>query len=114
MKKITARFYCNIRGKEPVREWLKTFSKEDKKIIGIDIQTVEFGWPIGMPVCKPLGKGLYEVRSSLQSSLIARVIFCMMRDEMILLHGFIKKSQKTPSKEINIAKNRLQEIKNDI
>lgn len=108
MKKVTARFYRTLSGQEPVREWLNDFSKEDKKIIGADIQTVEFGWPIGMPVCKPLGAGLYEIRSFLSSSRIARTFFCMSCHEIILLHGFIKKSQKTPSKEIDTARKRMK------
>ncbi|MEL7143479.1 MAG: type II toxin-antitoxin system RelE/ParE family toxin [Cyanobacteria bacterium J06573_11] len=68
----------------------------DRKTIGTDIKTVEFGWPIGMPTCCPMGKGLYEVRSSLTGSRIARVLFFIYNGQMILLHGFIKKSQQTP------------------
>lgn len=68
MKKITVKFYKSDAGKEPVKEWLLELNKEDKKIVGVDVKTVEFGWPIGMPVCKPLGNGLYEVRSNLQSN----------------------------------------------
>lgn len=69
MKIVTVRFFKNEAGMEPVREWLLELSKEDKKTIGADIKTVEFGWPIGMPVCKPLGGGLYEVRSHLSSKI---------------------------------------------
>jgi Phage derived protein Gp49-like (DUF891) len=47
-----------------VRGWLKGLSTEDRKRIGEDIKTVEFGWPLGMPVCRPLGDGVYEVRTS--------------------------------------------------
>ena len=112
MKRIIARFYCNASGNEPVRDWLKNLSKEDKQIIGVDIQTIEFGWPIGMPTCKALGGGLYEVRSSLSSSKICRIIFCMNGNEMVLLHGFIKKTQKIPDNEIETARKRLKEIKN--
>ena len=108
-KKITVHFYRNLNGKEPVREWLLALDREDCKVIGIDIKTVEFGWPIGMPVCKPLGKGIYEVRSNLKDN-IARTIFCIEEDQMILLHGFIKKSQKTPDKEIELALRRRKEV----
>lgn len=108
-KKITVHFYRNLNGKEPVREWLLALDREDCKVIGIDIKTVEFGWPIGMPVCKPLGKGIYEVRSNLKDN-IARTIFCIEEDRMILLHGFIKKSQKTPDKEIELAIKRRKEV----
>lgn len=112
MKIITVKFFKNESGKEPVREWLLELSKEEIKIIGADIKTVEFGWPIGMPVCKPLGDGLYEVRSHLNSSKIARVIFTLHKGEMILLHAFIKKTQKTPDKELDLARKRLRSLKN--
>lgn len=108
-KKLIVYFYKNLSGKEPVREWLLNLEREDCKTIGIDIKTVEFGWPIGMPVCKSLGKGLYEVRSTLKTT-IARTIFCIEDDLMILLHGFIKKSQKTPAKEIDLAFKRKKEV----
>jgi phage-related protein len=110
LKKITARFFESETGKKPVREWLLELSGEDRRIIGYDIQTVEFGWPIGMPTCKPLSGGLWEVRSSLSSSRIARVIFCMREGEMVLLHGFIKKTQKTPQQDILLANNRRKEL----
>lgn len=110
MKKIAVCFYQSENNKEPVKEFLRSIDKQDRKIIGVNIKTVEFGWPIGMPVCKPLGKGLYEVRSSLSSNRIARVIFCIDKSKMILLHGFIKKSQKTPVKELDIAKERYKRI----
>jgi phage-related protein len=112
MKKITAKFYRNISGKEPVREFLKEMKKADKVIIGEDIQTVEYGWPIGMPVCRPLGDGLFEVRSTITSGNEVRVMFAMIDNMMILLHAFIKKSQKTPEKELAIARTRKKEVKN--
>jgi phage-related protein len=79
-------------------------SQTERKIIGADIKTVEFGWPIGMPTCRLMGNnGLFEVRSSLPSARIARVLFCIHNNEMVLLHGFIKKSQKTPKTELELA-----------
>ena len=84
LKKIEAHFFKLISGKEPVREWLQDLDKEDRKTIGIDIKTVEFGWPIGMPVCKPLGRGLYEVRSTLKDARISRILFCIQGNLMIL------------------------------
>src|SRR5262249_46739906 len=76
---------------------VKELSEEDRKSIGEDIKTVEFGWPIGMPVCRSLGEGLYEVRTSLVQNRIARVLFYIdKRNRMVLLHGFIKKTTKTP------------------
>ncbi len=110
-KKITVLFYRTGAGNEPVREWLLTLDKEDKQTIGVDIKTVEYGWPIGMPVSRPLGKGLYEVRSNISHKRIARVIFTIVDNYMILLHGFIKKTQKTPKEEIALALKRLKDIK---
>jgi phage-related protein len=109
-KKITGRFYLSATGRRPVREWLLGLSKNDRRIVGKDIQKVEFGWPIGMPYCRPLGRGLWEVRSDLSGGRIARVIFCIAGGEMVLLHGFEKKSQKTPTQDIELALKRKKEI----
>ena len=106
-KRITATFFATKSGTEPVRDWLKSLPREDQKRIGDDIRTVEFGWPVGMPVCRALGKGLYEVRTSLKNR-IARVFFTIDGDEMVLLHGFIKKSLATPDAELALARSRLQ------
>src|SRR5271166_5759493 len=84
MKRLPARFYRSDSGREPVREWLKSLDTEDRRIIGEDIKDVEFSWPIGMPLARSLGRGLWEVRSSLP-------------------HGCIKKTQKTPAQEIDLA-----------
>lgn len=106
LKRIHAIFFCTEAGNEPVRDWLKSLTPvEDRKQIGIDIKTVEFGWPIGMPVCRPLGDGLYEVRSTLSSRRIARVLFYIdVQSRMVLLHAFIKKSQKTPPSDMALAR----------
>jgi phage-related protein len=104
-KRVPAIFYRTEAGGEPLREWLKGLSPEDRKRIGEDIKTVEFGWPIGMPVCRPLGDGVYEVRTSLSQNRIARVLFYIdRRSRMVLLHGFIKKTQKTPAEDLKLAK----------
>lgn len=98
-KRIPVIFFRTLAGGEPVREWLKSLEPvADRKQIGADIQTVEFGWPIGMPVCRPMGAGVYEVRSSLSHNRIARVFFYIdVIGRMVLLHGFVKKTQKTPA-----------------
>ena len=111
MKKITSLFYESATGKKPVREWLLSLSKEDRKVIGEDIKTVEYGFPIGMPTCRKLGSKLYEVRSNISDKRIARVIFTVMSDYMILLNGFIKKDQKTPKSELSLAEKRKKEIR---
>lgn len=109
-KKITGRFYELARGRRPVRDWLLELSRDDRRIVGRDIQKVEFGWPLGMPYCRPLGHGLWEVRSDLTGGRIARVIFCIVGGEMILLHGFEKKTQRTPQPDIALALRRMKEI----
>lgn len=93
-----------------MREWLQSFSKKDRKVLGEDIATVEYGWPIGMPLCGSLGDGLWEIRSSLSSKREPRIIFCVMKERLVLLHGFIKKTEKTPKKDLNLAKKRKKEI----
>ncbi|MEE8290073.1 MAG: type II toxin-antitoxin system RelE/ParE family toxin [Candidatus Tectomicrobia bacterium] len=108
-KKLPARFYRNTTGSEPVREWLKSLAAKERRVIGKDVQKVEFGWPLGLPVCRPLGGGLWEVRSDLPSRRTARVIFCIVASQMILLHGFIKKTQQTPRRDRDIARQRKVE-----
>lgn len=110
-KKINVVFYQSPSGNEPVREWLKSLESYDRQIVGNDIKTVEYGWPIGMPVSRPLGNKLYEVRSNISDKRIARVIFTIIDDWMVLLHAFIKKSQQTPKEEIDLAIKRLKEIR---
>jgi len=111
-KAITVSFYRSAAANEPVRDWLLGLDKADRQAVGIDIKTVEFGWPIGMPVCKPMGGGLYEVRTNLSSNRIARVLFCIEGNNMMLLHGFIKKTQKTPKQDLELAKTRYKEVQN--
>ena len=108
-KKLPARFYQNGAGARPVREWVLELPEADRLTVGKDIQKVEFGWPLGRPHCAPIGQGLWEVRSNLDSNRIARVIFCMGDGHMILLHAFIKKTQKTPQQDIDLALKRKRE-----
>jgi phage-related protein len=110
VKRLPAAFYQSASGREPVREWLKALAIEDRKIIGEDIKDVEFSWPIGMPLCRPLGRGLWEVRSDLTQNRIARVLFCIHDGRMVLLHSFIKKTQKTPDDDLELAIRRKKEI----
>ena len=110
MKQLPAFFYVLPSGREPVREWLRSLSADDRKIVGEDIKDVEFAWPIGMPLCRPLSRGLWEVRCSLTQGGIARVIFCEHEGKMVLLHAFIKKTQKTPAADLELAIKRRKEI----
>jgi phage-related protein len=106
---LSVRFYRTDSGNEPVRDWLKSMPFDYKKEIGEDIKTVQFGWPVGMPIVRKLDPGLWEVRSHVKDG-IARVIFTVHGDCMILLHGFIKKSQKTPSEELETGKRRKKNL----
>ena len=114
-KVLPAAFYRTATGAEPVRKWLKELSRADKRIVGTDIATVEFGWPVGMPTCRPLAsrRGLLEVRSSLTQNRIARVLFCIHQGQMVLLHGFIKKTQQTPENDLDLAVKRQKEVEGD-
>lgn len=109
-KTLPAAFYRTASGTEPVREWLRALDAQDRHIIGEDIRTVEFGWPVRMPVCRPLGRGLFEVRSTITKKQISRVLFCVHGDKMVLLHGFIKKTRKTPENDLAIALKRKREV----
>jgi phage-related protein len=99
MKRLPAAFYQLSSGREPVREWLKALDEADRKVVGEDIKDVEFSWPIGMPLCRPLGRGLWEVRSDLAGGRIARIIFCI-----------VKKTQKTPGSDLELALKRKKEV----
>lgn len=102
-------FYRTGAGKEPVREWLKALPRDDRRTIGTDLKTVQVGWPLGMPLVRKLESGIWEVRSSLDRR-IARVLFTTQGDMMVLLHAFIKKAQKTPAADIELARSRLAKL----
>lgn len=102
-------FYKSAAGNEPVREWLKKLDKEDRTVIGGDIKTVQLGWPLGMPLVRKLEKRLWKIRIQLDSR-IARILFTVHTNIMVLLHGFIKKSQKLPARDLKIAKQRMTNI----
>lgn len=108
---METQFYKNENGIEPVRKWLnEELTKEDRKIIGEDVKTVQEGFPIGMPLVRFLGNGLWEIRSKISGKRIARIVFYHCDNKLILLHGFIKKTQKTPSKDIKLANDRLKNL----
>ncbi|MCH6548826.1 MAG: type II toxin-antitoxin system RelE/ParE family toxin [Proteobacteria bacterium] len=97
-------------GREPVREWLKDMNRTNRKSVGEDIMTLQFGWPVGMPLARKVDDGLWEIRSHVSSG-IARTFFTIFKRKIVLLHGFIKKSQKTPSNELATAKRRLTKLR---
>ena len=104
---LAVAFFRTASRNEPVREWLKSLPRVERRIIGEDIKTVQFGWPLGMPLVRKLDRGVWEVRSRLPDR-IARVIFTAGEGRMILLHGFIKKSQKTLREDLELARTRLR------
>ena len=104
---LAVRFFRTAAGREPVRVWLRSLDRTAKKVVGEDIKTVQFGWPVGMPVVRKLDRDLWEVRSTLPDA-IARVLFTVHAGTIVLLHGFMKKGQKTPKKDLTLAHNRLQ------
>ncbi len=110
LNEIPVVFYCSSLGSEPVRDWLRSMSVEDRRKIGVDLATVQVGWPVGMPLCRSLGGGLWEVRSSLPSHRIVRLLFCVHEGQIFILHGFVKKTQKTPQDELELAQKRMREI----
>lgn len=109
-KRLEVKFFKTNSGKEPVRDLLQKMDKSDKKIIGEDIKTVQYGWPMGMPLVRKLETDLWEVRSNLENK-IARVIFTVVDNTIILLHGFLKKSKKTPKPDIELARRRLSNLR---
>jgi phage-related protein len=109
-RNLDAVFFKSENGNEPVREWLLTLPKEERQIIGEDMLKVQYCWPMGKPLVGSLGSGLWEVRSRLGDR-IARVIFLVEGRTMVLLHGFIKKTQKTPTHELELAVKRKSQLK---
>jgi phage-related protein len=103
-------FWRSATSREPVREWLNQLSREDKRVIGRDIAKVQYGWPIGLPVCRPLSGGLWEVRVTLPSNRQARIFFGFHDGMLVALHAIMKKTQKTPADELALARQRFKEL----
>ena len=110
-RKVPIVFYRTSAGAEVVRDWLRGLSAADRACIGQDLMRVQFRWPVGMPLCRPLGDGLWEVRTDLDSNRIARVLFCFTEGRLLALHGFIKKTRRTPDSELALARKRKREFR---
>jgi phage-related protein len=110
-RKIPLFFYRTSTGAEPVREWLRGLHVEDRNLIGQDLMRLQYRWPVGMRLCRPLSKGLWELRSSLTGNRIARVLFFVEDGRIAVVHGFVKKTQKTPADAIALADKRMKEMK---
>jgi phage-related protein len=110
LKPIPLAFWRSASGREPVRDWLSELPRDDRRTIGRDIAKVQLGWPVGLPLCRALSGGLWEVRSSLPSKREARVFFGFHDGMLIALHAIIKKARKAPAEELGLAKQRLKEV----
>src|SRR5436190_20189512 len=109
-RKIPVVFYRTRGGSEIVRNWLRDLDEGDRSTIGLDLMRVQYRWPVGMPLCRALGDGLWEVRTALPSNRIARVLFSVQQSRILVLHGFIKKTQKTPADDLALARRRNREF----
>jgi len=107
---VPVRFYRTNAGSEPALEWLRRLDRADGRVIGLDLMRVQFAWPIGMPLVRSLKNGLWEVRSTVPSRRIARLILCFHEGTLVVLHGFIKKTRKTPAEDLALATRRMKEI----
>ena len=110
-RKTVLIFYRSSRGNEPVREWLKSMAAPDRLAVGQDLMRAQWRWPVGMPLCRAMGQGLWEIRTELPSNRIARVFICMDDGVLVALHGFLKKTQKTPDEELTLARKRQKDLK---
>lgn len=109
-RKLPVVFYRTRAGGEVVRDWLRGLSENDRNVIGQDLMRIQYRWPVGMPLCRAMGDGLWEVRSALPSSRIARMLFSVQGDRILVLHGFIKKTQKTQDGDLALARRRKREF----
>lgn len=107
-RKIPVVFYQTPAGADVVLNWLRSLPETDRAIIGQDLMRVQFRWPVGMPICRPLGDGLWELRSKLGGNRIARLLFCFVDGRLLALHGFIKKTQKAPDEALKLARQRMR------
>ena len=103
-------FFRTLAGSEPVRDWLKGLPEAERQAIGKDLLRAQWRWPVGMPLCRPMGDGLWEVRTELPTKRTARVLLCLYREHLVALHGFIKKARRTPDENLALARKRKQEL----
>jgi len=108
--KVPLIFFRTAAGTEPVREWLKELPQPDRRAIGKDLLRVQWRWPVGMPLCRPMGHGLWEIRTDLPSKRTARVLLSLYREHLVALHGFIKKTRTTPNDDLALARKRKKEL----
>jgi phage-related protein len=108
--KIPLIFFESQSGSEPVRDWLRELPEEERQAIGRDLLRAQWRWPVGMPLCRPMGNGLWEIRTDLPTKRTARVLICLHRNHLVALHGFIKKTRATPKDDLALARRRQKEL----
>jgi len=108
--KIPLLFFRTASGSEPVREWLKGLPEAECQAVGEDLLRAQWRWPVGMPLCQPIGNGLWEIRTDLPTKRTARVLLCLYREHLVALHGFIKKTRATPDEDLALARKRQKEL----
>lgn len=109
-RKIPLVFFRTPAGSEPVREWLKELPLDERRAIGSDLLRAQWRWPVGMPLCRAMGGGLWEVRTDLSTKRTPRVLICLYREHLVALHGFIKKTRATPHEDLELARKRKREL----
>ena len=109
-QKIPLIFFRSGKGTEPVREWLKELPEAERQAVGKDLLRAQWRWPVGMPLCRPMGDGLWEIRTDLPTKRTARVMLCLYREHLVALHGFIKKTRATPDEDLALARKRQKEL----
>src|SRR3990172_5475048 len=109
-QKIPLVFFRTSAGHEPVRDWLKELPEAERRAIGKDLLRAQWRWPVGMPLCRPMGSGLWEIRTDLPTKRTARVLLCLCREHLVALHGFIKKTRTTPDEDLELARKRKKEL----
>ena len=112
-RKIQLVFFRNNVGSEPVRDWLKELDEAERRAIGTDLLRAQWRWPVGMPLCRPMGKGLWEVRTDLPGKRTARVLICFYQSRLVALHGFIKKTRATREDDLALARKRQKELEHE-
>lgn len=109
-QKIPLVFFRTLSGGEPVRDWLRALPQEERHAIGTDLLRAQWRWPVGMPLCRAMGSGLWEIRTDLPTKRTARVLICLYREHLVALHGFIKKTRTTPDEDLALARKRRREL----
>jgi phage-related protein len=109
-RKVPLIFFRSANGAEPVREWLKGLPPAERHAVGKDLLRAQWRWPVGMPLCRPMGGGLWEIRTDLPTGRTARVMLCLYREHLVALHGFIKKTRATSDEDLALARKRRKEL----